>query len=490
MAIAFDQIPNTLRVPGARTEFNNAGANKGATLKAYRALIIGQALVSGTAELGVPVQCSRHEQAVVLGGVGSLLTVGTKSWFENLGDNIETWLLPLADDADAVAATATVKLTGQVLNSGVLSLYVGGELVRVAASLNDSAAQVATKLAAAINVQTVLTVSAEAAAEVVTLTAKNKGAVANELDIRLNYYANEEKTPDGLKVEIVGFTGGLANPTLDAALASLGDKQFDVIVSPYTDGASMTALEAELEDRWGPMRHIDGLFFVGKAGGYAELSTFGNSRNSQFACVGGLPRVPNHPFSLAAATAGQAAFAAQNDPARPFQTLKLIGIKSPADVDLLTEQERNILLFNGISTYKVGAGGAVQIEMLITTYKLGAFGQPDASYLMINTPWTLSYLRYDWDAYIQNKYPRHKVADDGNKFGDGQPILTPKGLKAEAVSRAALWLKLGLVENLDQFTADTFAERNLSNPNRLDIMMVPDLVNQLTVIGNQIKFIV
>ena len=33
MAIAFDQIPGTWRLPGAKTEFNNELANRGATLK-------------------------------------------------------------------------------------------------------------------------------------------------------------------------------------------------------------------------------------------------------------------------------------------------------------------------------------------------------------------------------------------------------------------------------------------------------------------------
>lgn len=187
--------------------------------------------------------------------------------------------------------------------------------------------------------------------------------------------------------------------------------------------------------------------------------------------------------------AAQAAFAAQNDPARPFQTLELVGILPPAENDRLTEQERNILLFNGISTYRINAGGSVLIEMLISTYKTGKYGQADDSYLMINTVWTLSYLRYDWNAYIVSKYPRHKLADDGNKFGAGQPIMTPKQHKAEMVSRAKLWMELGLVENIDQFTADSFSERNLANPNRLDSLFVPDLVNQMIVFANKVQFI-
>ena len=489
MTIAFDKIANTQRVPGSYTEFNNELANQGATLKAYRALIIGQVLAGSVAELGKMAQVSRKEQVTVLAGAGSMLAIGAASWFANMGDQVETWILPLADDVAAVAATGSIKLTGTVQEAGILSVYVCGELVRVPAVLDDTAEVMAGKLVDVINAKAVLAVTASVQADVVTLTAKNKGTVGNELDVRLNYYHYDEATPKGMVVTITAMAGGSGNPLLDDVLADLGDKQFDVVINPYLDSASLISLEEEMEDRWGPMRAIDGMVFSAKCSGYAALSTLGNGRNSPFVSIAGLPQCPNHPFALAAAVAGQAAFAAQNDPARPFQTLKLVGILAPKETELLTDQERNLLLFNGISTLKVSATGDVQIEMLITTYKTGAYGQDDDSYLMVNTIWTLSYLRYDWDAYIVSKYPRHKLADDGNKFARGQPIMTPKLMHAEMVARATLWSHdLGLVENVEQFTADSYAERHSSNPNRLDSLMVPDLVNQMCVFANKIQF--
>ncbi len=489
MTIGFDKIANTQRVPGSYTEFNNELANKGATLKAFRALIVGQVLANATAEIGKMAQVSRKEQVTALAGPGSMLAIGAASWFVNLGDQIETWVLPLADDAAAVAATGSIKFTGTVQEAGILSVYVAGELVRVPAVLDDTAEAMAEKLVDVVNAKASLAVTATVQAAVVTLTAKNKGTVGNELDVRLNYYHHDEATPKGLAVVITAMSGGAGNPVLDDVLADLGDKQFDVIINPYLDSASLIALEEEMEDRWGPMRAIDGMVFSAKCSGYAALSTLGNGRNSPFVSISGLPQSPTHPFAIAAAVAGQAAFAAQNDPARPFQTLKLVDVLAPKETELLTDQERNLLLFNGISTLKVSATGDVQIEMLITTYKTGAYGQADDSYLMVNTIWTLSYLRYDWDAYIVSKYPRHKLADDGNKFARGQPIMTPKLMHAEMVARATLWSHdLGLVENVEQFTADSYAERHGSNPNRLDSLMVPDLVNQMCVFANKIQF--
>lgn len=47
---------------------------------------------------------------------------------------------------------------------------------------------------------------------------------------------------------------------------------------------------------------------------------------------------------------------------------------------------------------------------------------------------------------------------------------------------------LGLVENIDSFKANLVAERNAGDQNRLDVLMPPDLVNQLRIVANKIQF--
>ena len=47
----------------------------------------------------------------------------------------------------------------------------------------------------------------------------------------------------------------------------------------------------------------------------------------------------------------------------------------------------------------------------------------------------------------------------------------------------------GLVENIDAFKSGIIVERNANDENRVDILMTPDLVNQLMVIAAQMKFI-
>ena len=67
----------------------------------------------------------------------------------------------------------------------------------------------------------------------------------------------------------------------------------------------------------------------------------------------------------------------------------------------------------------------------------------------VNTPLTLSFLRADFRARMQTKYARFKLADDGARFLPGQPVITPRIGRAEAVAIFRSWEEQALVENAD-----------------------------------------
>ena len=48
---------------------------------------------------------------------------------------------------------------------------------------------------------------------------------------------------------------------------------------------------------------------------------------------------------------------------------------------------------------------------------------------------------------------------------------------------------MGLVENAEQFKRDLICERNATDPNRLDWLLSPDLVNNFMVGGVKIAFL-
>ena len=332
-----------------------------------------------------------------------------------------------------------------------------------------------------------LSVHATVSSGTVTLWAKNAGAAANEYDVRVNYN-DGEALPDGVALSITDMASGATNPTLTTLVAALGDSQFHILVHPYTDATSLTAIENELSDRFGPERMIDGVAFTAKDDSYANCSTLGDSRNSQHSCILRTNDSPTPPLEYAAHVAAVVAKAGAADPARPFQTLALDYVRPPAEADRDTLAERNLLLYDGISTTNVGPGEQVQIERLITTYKENAAGSPDTAYLDVNTMLTLMYLRYSFRAWIGGKFPRHKLANDGTRVGSGQAVVTPKTMKGECIAWFRAMEERGLVENFDQFKTDLVVARNVSDPNRLDILLPPDLINQLVVTAANIQF--
>lgn len=325
---------------------------------------------------------------------------------------------------------------------------------------------------------------------VVTVRARNRGPQGNDIDLRFNY-ADGEATPAGVDCSISGMASGATAPTLTSLIASLGDAWFQVIAHPYTDSTSLTALETEMASRFGPLRMIDGVLFTSAAGSVSTLATLGNTRNSKSSSIlsqpGANPLTP--PVEYAAAKAAVIAFEAAVDPALPLQTLPVVGVLPPAETDLFTLQERDSLLYDGISTSRVGDGGGVVIERVITTYKTNGAGAPDVSYLDVTTMLTLLYLRYSARAKILTDFPRHKLMDDGQRVGAGQRIVTPQLAKASMVAWFRQMQERGLVENLEQFKTDLVVERDTGDRNRLNFILPPDLANQFMVGAVDLQFI-
>jgi phage tail sheath gpL-like len=491
MAISFDNIPTTLRVPFVFAEFNSSRAQQGPSLLAYKALIIGQKTAAGTATADTVVRCTTVDQAITLGGRGSMLHRQALAWFAS-NRSTELWLGVLADNAGGVAPTGTIVVAGPATAAGTIVLYLGGERITVGVASGDASTAIATAINTAIGANLDLPVTSGVVTSTVTLTFRHKGLVGNTYDVR-HSYRDGEALPAGVGLTITtlgGVVAGTLNPVLTTLIAAMADLWFMIWTHPYTDATSLSAIEVELLSRFGPLRSMDGLAITSASGSFATLSALGTGRNSQQSSIVAQPGVTplTPPMEFAAESAALVALHGAADPARPFQTLALTRALPVVETDQFSDDERNLLLFAGISTTKRVAGGIVQLERIITTYRTSPSGATDTAYLDATTLLTLLYLRYDWRTRIRNRYPRHKLANDGTSFGAGQAVITPQLGKGEAL----LWFrdmeKLGLVENFDQFKRDLVCERNATDPNRLDWLLPPDLINQLIGAAAQIQF--
>jgi phage tail sheath gpL-like len=490
MPISFNTISPTLRVPFVAVEFDASKAQQGPALLAYRAILIGQKLAAGTAVTNSLVKATSVDHVITLAGRGSMLHRQALAWFAS-NKSTELWLGVLADDAGGTAATGTIVVTGPASKDGTIALYLGGERITVGVTKDQVANDIATAIGAAINAALDLPVTATVSTATVTIAFRHKGLVGNTYDVR-HSFRDGDALPAGVGLTITavgGVVAGAGNPSLTTLIAAMADLWFMIWSHPYTDATSLTAIENELASRFGPMRSMDGLAITSMSGTHSAHTTLGAARNSAHSVIvaqpGASPLTP--PMEFAAEVAAVVAIAGAADPARPFQTLALARAVAPAETDHWSTDERNLFLFDGIATTKRAAGGVVQLERIITTYQTSPAGADDTAYLDATTMLTLLYLRYSFRVRMQTKYPRHKLANDDTRFGSGQHVITPKLGKAEAITWFREMEELGLVEGFDQFKRDLQCVRG-TDPNRLEFLLPPDLINQLIVTAAKIEF--
>lgn len=488
MPISMNTIPGpgTLRRPGVYSEVDNSAAVRGSQAVTYRRLLLGQKLSGGTAVANTLIRVTSKAQADTLFGAGSMLSGMVAAALAQDGFT-DLQVMPLADNAGGTAATGTLTFTGPATENGTAYLMIAGRAVSVGITSGDTATQVATAVAAAINADTSLPVTATSALGVVTVTYRHKGLCGNDIDMRANYYYGQA-LPTGIALTVAAMSGGATNPVLTTAIANLGDEWLHVWANPYTDSTSLAAIKTELTARFQWDREIEAQCYSVKRGSMGDITALTEIQNNPHLTIVMGNDEPMPSYEKAAETASIAARFAGIDPARPLQNLPYVWCLPPASGDRFTNEERNLLLFDGAGVTKVDAGGVMNAERLITTYIETAAGAPDVSYLDCETMFTLMYIRHDWRDYILRKYPRHKLANDGTRYGNGQPVMTPNVMKAEAIVKFREWEELGLVENIDDFKENLISERNVSDANRLDLLLPPDLVNQLRIVGNKIQF--
>lgn len=486
-SISFNQIPNSIRVPGSYVEFDNARALRGLTDWPARVLIVGHRLATGTVLQAVPTRVTDANQARTFFGRGSLLANQFEAWFR-ANPLTEVWGVAMDEVGGGTAATGTLTVGGTATAAGVIVVMIDGRRIEVAVTSGQASAAIATAISAAINLVPDLMVTAGVAASVVTLTCRHKGEIGNTIPVLHSFFPGEA-LPAGVTLAIVAMASGALNPVLATALDAAAETWFTDIVQPWMDTTSLTALELRLRTNSAPPIMRESVAWLGIAGSHATLITAGNARNNEFLSLIGVFGQPQAPYQWATAMASIAVPALAIDPARPVQTLLLPGIIPPPRVNRFTWTERDLLLRNGVSTVTANDAGQVFIERAITTYQTAPSGVADISFLDVETIKTLAYLRYDLRALIALRFPRHKLADDGTNFARGQAVVTPGTIRAEIIARFKQWESSGLVEGVDQFKADIIVRRNASDPNRVDALLPPDLVNQFRVFAAQIEFL-
>lgn len=483
MPVSFNTIPNDIRVPLFYAEMDNSAANT--ATESMRRLLIGQVNDNSVApEINQLTLVNNESLAKSIGGTGSQFAQMYSAWIkcDPMG---EIWALPLQNTTGSVA-TGNIKLVGSASKAGLINLYIAGTRVRASVSAGDSATTIAKSLNAAILSNADLPVTSTVTEDTVTINCKWTGESGNDISLILNWLGRSsgEALPDGVSAQVTVMQGGTGTPDLTEAFAALGDEPFEFICFPFTDTASVDAFKLLMDDsagRWSYMKQLFGHGYSAQRGTIGTLVSAGRVRNDQHLTVFGFEKAMPDPFwVIAAASTARTAVYISADPARPTQTGVLTGIKAAPASNRFSMQERQSLLMNGVATLKY-SGGSICIERAVTTYQKNAYGQADNSYLDSETLHTSSYVINYLKTRITSKYGRHKLADDGTRFGAGQAIVTPSVIKAELIATYGELEYEGIVENSETFEQYLIVERDANDSGRINALYPPDYVNQLRV---------
>lgn len=465
--IAFDSIPASIRHPGVYTEYNTRFAVNALPVNPQKVLIVAP-MTAGTVAPLTPVKVFSDTDAESYFGAGSWAHLMTRFAIRN-NQMLTLTVMGVADNAVGVAASASLTLAGTAGGSGVLTATVGGTSYKVAVAKGEADTALATRLAAVINGQSDAPIKATVAAKVVTLTAKCKGEIGNEITVSATSSAPE------VIVTASEFRGGEANADIAEALAKVAGEQYNVIISAFSDDKNALALKEHLDAVSSPIEKMPGIGVLGYRGTMAGGTTFTSKLNSERLTVAWYKGALQSSALIAAGYG--AVIAHEEDPARPLNTLEIKGLSVVDETQRPNFTEKNQALYNGLTPLVV-VNNRVQILRAITTYTKSATGTDDPAYLDLTTIRTLDYVRHAVEQRLTLRFPRDKLHS-----------RTPAKARSEILDVLYRLEELEIVENVDTHKAKLIVTPNKQDVNRLDYAIPSDVVNGLHVHGIRIDLI-
>jgi phage tail sheath gpL-like len=468
--IAFDNIPSSIRKPGKYFEFNTKLAVRTLPGNLQKMLIVGQRLSSGAALSNQLVDIFAKSDADYYFGRGSIAALMVAAAIA-ANPYLSLQAIALDDAGASIAATCTITITGTATTAGVVTAQIGDVLVQIAVAAADAQNAIAAALKAQFDKQPDLPVSATVATNVVTLTAKNKGTLGNGIKVSSSVTAGI-----GVTVAATAMTGGATDPTLATALVSVFAAGHNIVCPAWNDATNLTGLRTHLDAAGGPLEQRGAIGVTAHVGTISQATTLLQSINANRITLALLPSCYENVFELAAAYA--AVIASEEDPARPLNTLALTGISAPPQTAWLDRVSVENCLYNGITPLTVGPGNKVQIERAITTYTLDPQGIPDIAWLDLTTIRSMDYVRKAIRERIALRFPREKLSE-----------RTTDKVRSEALDVLFKCEELEIVENVAANAAGVLCERDLQDPNRLNLKIPTDVVNGLHVVAGRLDLL-
>ena len=108
--------------------------------------------------------------------------------------------------------------------------------------------------------------------------------------------------------------------------------------------------------------------------------------------------------------------------------------------------------------------------------------------MSLETKWTVDYYRAVVRSRIASKWPRHKLVNDGTNIAPGQKYVTPSAISAEITAIERDLEQMGIVEDVDTSKKNRIVVRSITDPNRVNAVLPPNLVNQFRTFAAAVQY--
>lgn len=215
-------VPYSWENPGVYFRLNTNGSGSSSSLD-KNALLVGYKTSAGTGQPGFPIKVNGTQDAITYAGQGSDACRQFQAYQSEIGTGVSNaYLLLLNEPSGGTAATHLITVAGTATSSGSVEAIICGYSIAIRINSADTATIIGAALAAALNLNLDLPVTAGASSGVVTLTARHKGNTGSDLPVIVNQQdaAGVTFSPGTITYASTVATDGSATVTIGSQTAT------------------------------------------------------------------------------------------------------------------------------------------------------------------------------------------------------------------------------------------------------------------------------
>ena len=506
MAISFNFFPNYRRASTRVVEQVGRKRNQGGNYIPEKVLIVGQYDQAKTAVEEYEVfRGYTAEDFANQFGYGSEIHRQAIKILEPLGGFSENlYAVAVAEPAAAVAASGTVTFTGDATSSGTWYIDVAGETHQVNVASGDTEDEQALAFVAAItadiNAPVTAAVGGTGSENIVTITAKTKGIVGNDIGVRLNPQGISQSSNNPAGTTVVLSAAYLATGSGEIDVEDvfvntdgsdrLGDTWYTFITCPVRDATNLALYKTALNRRIESAPNRMAATVVGYCGGttYAQYIAIPDDTNAKTIAPIWDARVLLPENEFGAAVIGYVVASANIDPGRPFMGIETT-IPIKPDVPDLTYAQADALFRAGGGYCKTNASGNLVLGDLAVSYRTTAAGGATEEWYDLVSVTMRQQKAYAVEQMLRGEpYVRGMLASD-DVITAKEYVIKPKKLIADLFALIDSWASEGWTKNPEAVKDTVIAEINATNNSRLDAEFTDDEAKALRIIAVKAAFL-